>query len=189
MSELKEASGGQGFLMDADSFLGQELLDAKQDSEVEGEKYLTFHLKQTAYGVPITRIKEIIEYGGITRIPMTPPCIRGVLNLRGNVVPIINLGERLEIGGSDVSRKSCIIIVEVSDDDETMDLGFVVDGVERVISIADDHVEAAPAFGAAIKSDFIFGMGNVDDNFVTLLDLDTVLSVSALGDLVAAVVD
>lgn len=188
MSELNETSA-KDFIMEADSFLGQELLDAKHEQDVEGEKFLTFSLHNTAYGIPIKRIKEIIEYGGITRIPMTPASIRGVLNLRGNVVPIIDLCERLEVGSSDVSRKSCIIIVEIDDDDEKIDLGFIVDGVEQVIAIGDDNIEAAPAFGATIKSEFIGGMGNVDDSFVTLLDMDTVLSVQALSDLVEAVVD
>lgn len=188
MSELNETSG-TGFAGATDSFIGQDMLDSGLANEVEGEKFLTFRLKNTVYGVEIKRIKEIIEYGGITRIPMTPPCIRGVLNLRGNVVPIIDLAERLDCGSEAVSRKSCNIIVEVEDEGEKMDLGFVVDGVDQVVGIDDDHIEAAPAFGTSIKSEFISGMGNVNDSFITLLDMDAVLSVKGLGDLVEAVME
>ncbi|MDH5651424.1 MAG: chemotaxis protein CheW [Gammaproteobacteria bacterium] len=188
MSELRESSMKKSSGK-ADSFVGHDLLDTSLAQEVEGEKFLTFRLHKTAYGVEIKRIKEIIEYGGVTRIPMTPPCIRGVLNLRGNVVPVIDLGERLEVGTEADTRKSCIIIVELHDEGEKLDLGFIVDGVDQVVGISDEHIEAAPAFGASIKSEFISGMGNVKNDFVTLLDLDVVLSVKGLGDLVEAAMD
>ena len=173
----------------AEGLLGEELIEGGVAHDVEGDKFLTFKLNDTAYGVEITRIKEIIEYGGITRIPMTPPSIRGVLNLRGNVVPIIDLAERLECGSGDVSRRTCVIITEVKDEGEVMDIGFVVDSVEQVVGIHEDHIEAAPAFGAEIKSEYICGMGNVDEKFVVLLDMDTVFSVTELTALVEAAMD
>lgn len=188
MSELNDTSGAS-FAEANENFIGQDLIDGTLAHEVEGEKFLTFRLKNTIYGVEIKRIKEIIEYGGITRIPMTPPCIRGVLNLRGNVVPIVDLAERLECSGGDVSRRSCVIIVEVEDEDEKMDLGFVVDGVDQVVGIDEDHIEAAPAFGTTVKSEFISGMGNVNDGFITLLDMDTIFSVKSLSDLVEAIME
>lgn len=188
MSELNDTSVPS--LNDvAEGLLGEELIEAGIDREVEGDKFLTFRLDDTVYGVEITRIKEIIEYGGITHIPMTPPSIRGVLNLRGNVVPIVDLAERLECGGGDVSRRTCVIITEMEDEGEIMDIGFVVDAVDQVVGIHEDHIEAAPAFGTEIKSEFISGMGNVDDNFVVLLDMETVFAVNELIELVEAAME
>lgn len=187
MSELNNTSAPS--LNDvAQGLLGEELIEGGIDRDVEGEKFLTFRLNDIALGVEITRIKEIIEYGGITRIPMTPPCIRGVLNLRGKVVPIVDLAERLECGGdSDITRRTCVIITEMEDDEgDVMDIGFVVDAVDQVVGIQADHVEAAPAFGAEIKSEYICGMGNVNDKFVVLLDMDMVFSVKELAALVEA---
>lgn len=189
MSELNDTSTPS--LNDvAEGILGEELIEGGIGHEVEGDKFLTFRLNDTSYGVEITRIKEIIEYGGITRIPMTPPSIRGVINLRGNVVPVIDLAERLECGGdNDVSRRTCVIITEMEDEGEVMDIGFVVDAVEQVVGIHEDHIEATPAFGTDIKSDFICGMGNVNEKFVILLDMDSVFSVKELMDMVEAAME
>lgn len=184
MSELNDTNA-QNLNEVAQGILGEELIDGGLDHEVEGDKFLTFRLNKTAYGVEITRIKEIIEYGGITRIPMTPPCIRGVINLRGNVVPVVDLAERLEVSyESEVSRRTCVIITEMEDEGEVMDIGFVVDAVEQVVGIQEDHIEATPSFGTDVKSEFISGMGNVNEKFVTLLDMDSVFSVEDLAELV-----
>ncbi len=189
MSELNDTNATN--LNDvAQGIIGEELIDGGIAQEVEGDKFLTFRLHNKAYGVEITRIKEIIEYGGITRIPMTPTCIRGVINLRGNVVPVVDLAERLEVGSDhDVSRRTCVIITEMEDEGEVMDIGFVVDAVEQVVGIHEDHIEATPSFGTEIKSDYICGMGNVNDKFVILLDMDTVFSVDELATLVEEAMD
>lgn len=184
MSELND-SNTQMLKDTAQGILGEELIEGGIANEVEGNKFLTFKLYDTAYGVEITRIKEIIEYGGITRIPMTPPAIRGVINLRGSVVPVVDLAERLEVANnSDVSRRTCVIITEVEDEGEVMDIGFVVDAVDQVVGIHEDHIEATPSFGTDVKSEFISGMGNVNEKFVVLLDMATVFSVEELGALV-----
>jgi len=183
MSELNGTSAPS--LNDvAEGLLGEELIEGGIANEVEGDKYLTFRIDETSYGVEITRIKEIIEYGGITRIPMTPPSIRGVLNLRGNVVPIVDLAERLECSSGEVSRRTCVIITEVEDEGDVMDIGFVVDAVEQVVGIHEDHIEATPSFGTKVKSEYISGMGNINNKFVILLDMDTVFSVTELATLV-----
>ena len=184
MSELNDTNA-QTINDVAKGILGEELIDGGIALEVEGDKFLTFRLHNTSYGVEITRIKEIIEFGGITRIPMTPPCIRGVINLRGNVVPVVDLAERLEVANdSEVSRRTCVIITEVEDEGEVMDVGFVVDAVEQVVGIPEENIEASPSFGTDVKSEFICGMGNVNDKFVILLEMDTVFSVEELGALV-----
>lgn len=188
MSELRDTNA-PGLNDIAQGLLGEELAEGGIAHEVEGDKFLTFRLKDTTYGVEITRIKEIIEYGGITRIPMTPPSIQGVINLRGNVVPVVDLAERLECGGGDVSRRTCVIITEMEDEGEVMDIGFVVDTVDQVVGIHEDYIEAAPSFGTDIKSEFIYGMGNVNDRFVVLLDMDKVFSVNELAALVEAAME
>ena len=183
MSDLNETSAmsqneaGQSMIMD-------ELIEGV-GHDVDGEKFLTFQIDGTAYGVDITRIKEIIEYGGITHIPMTPPCIRGVINLRGNVVPVVDLAERFEVSQQkEVTRRTCVIITEVEDEGEVMDIGFVVDAVDQVVGIPEERIEATPSFGTDVDSKYIFGMGNVNEKFVTLLDMDTVFAVDELATLV-----
>lgn len=171
------------------SIVGDELAEVI-DHEADGDKFLTFQIDKTIYGVEITRIKEIIEFGGITHIPMTPPCIRGVINLRGNVVPVVDLAERFGVSHhKEISRRTCVIITEVEDEGEVMDIGFVVDAVDQVVGIPEDRIEATPSFGTEIDSKYICGMGNVNEKFVTLLDMDTVFSVDELATLVEQAIE
>ena len=155
------------------------------DIESTGTKYLTFKVAGELLGTEIDNINEIIEFSEMTRVPLTPPHIRGVSNLRGNVVPIIDLAVRLGKKSSEVTKKTCIIIVEMDDDGEKMDIGFVVDEVDEVLDIHADAIEPAPQFGADISSDYINGMGKVDGQFVILLLLNEVLSITGLSELVS----
>lgn len=158
--------------------------DAENLSEMAEElnKYLTFRLGDADFGIDLLRIKEIIEYASVCDIPMAPPHIRGVINLRGNVVPVIDLAKRIGIDGDEKSSKrSCIIIIDVKTEDESIDLGVVVDGVNKVYEIEEDEVEHAPAFGANIRADFIKGMGRIDRQFITLLKLSQVLDINELA--------
>lgn len=159
-------------------------------SKLQGErqnlsKHLTFHVHDGVYGVEIACVKEIIEYGTITRVPMAPRHIRGVINIRGKVVPIIDLAERLEKPSGQTDKRTCIIVVGIEDEDEVVDLGFVVDMVDEVIDLAEDEIEPAPSFGTEVRSDFIVGMGQVEEKFFVLLDLNQVMSVVELSELVA----
>ena len=147
----------------------------------DNDKYLSFELKGMTYGVDILGIKEIIEYGQVTKIPMAPAYIRGVINLRGNVVPIIDLAVRLGKERLSSSKKTCIIVLENEQDGDTMVLGFVVDSVNEVIDIIPESIETTPSFGMDIRTDFIGGMGRVNNRFVILLDLDKVLSIKELS--------
>ena len=153
----------------------------------EHVKYLTFIVNEGVYGVGISDVKEIIEYPSLTRVPMTADFIRGVINLRGNVVPVIDLAVRLGKESEATSKRTCVIIIELLSDDEKIDVGFVVDGVNEVVDIDDDDIEAAPAFGAEIRSDFISGMGKRNDKFVVLLDLAHVLSINELAELTESI--
>ncbi len=155
-------------------------------SEMEntGTKYLTFKVDGELFGTEIGVINEIIEYNEMTRVPLTPPHIRGVSNLRGNVVPIIDLAVRLGKKRGETTRRTCIIIIEMDDDGEKMDIGFVVDEVDEVLDIYAKDIEPAPQFGVDIRSDYINGMGKVDEQFVILLLLSEVLSIKELSDLI-----
>ncbi|MDH3325429.1 MAG: chemotaxis protein CheW [Gammaproteobacteria bacterium] len=151
----------------------------------QSAKYLTFNVNGDVYGSEIDYIQEIIEYGAITRVPLTPKYLRGVINLRGNVVPVIDLAIRLGKEASQVTKRTCIIIVEMkSIDDEVVDIGFVVDEVDEVLDIAADNIAAPPQFGSDIRTDFILGMGKLSGKFVVLLQLEEVLSIAELADLV-----
>ncbi len=149
----------------------------------ENAQYLTFVLGGEMFAVGILHVKEIIEYGNLTEIPMMPPFIRGVINLRGAVVPVIDLAARFDGQRSQVGKRTCIIIVEVEDKDSAHDIGIMVDAVSEVLEIPGCEIEPPPAFGARIRADFIHGMGKVAGKFVILLDINRVLSVDEIATL------
>lgn len=144
-------------------------------------QYLTFVLGGEVYGVSILVIREILEYQEPTSVPMMPDFIRGVINLRGSVVPVVDLSLRLGKQSSEVGKRTCVVIIEISHEEEKMQIGVVVDAVNEVLDIAPENIEAAPSFGAKIRTDFISGMGKIDDHFVVLLNIDHVLSVEELS--------
>ena len=144
-------------------------------------QYLTFLLGGEMFAVGILNIKEIIEYGSVTEIPMVPPFIRGVINLRGAVVPVIDLASRFGGKRSEISRRTCIVIIEVVDQDFRSDIGILVDAVSEVLEIPASEIEPPPSFGAKIRADFIFGMGKVSGKFVIILNIDKVLSVEEIA--------
>ena len=155
--------------------------EADDKPKEETAQYLTFYVAQERYAIAILDVKEIIEVGNITRVPMTPEHIRGVLNLRGNVVPIVDLSARLGKGVCKLSKRSAIILVEVSDRAERQMLGMLVDEVHEILEIDCSHLQPAPDFGTAIRTDFIHAMGRVDDLFIILLDINPVLSTAELS--------
>lgn len=157
------------------------------EENIEEHQYLTFVINQEAYGITILAIKEILEYGELTRIPMVPSFIRGVINLRGSVVPVVDLAVRMGAESAQVTKRTCIVIIEITHEDEVMDIGIVVDAVNEVLDIPPEEVEPAPNFGASIRLDFIRGMGKVNNKFVILLDVNRVLSVEELSLLDGAV--
>jgi len=151
-------------------------VDARSDHVQETHQYLTFMLGAEVFAIGILHIKEIIEYGKLTTVPMTPDFIRGVINLRGAVVPVIDLSRRFGGVRSQISRRSCIIILELHSDEDRHVIGVVVDAVNEVLDIQDAEIEAAPAFGTSVRSDFIAGMGRIQESFVIILDVNNVLS-------------
>jgi purine-binding chemotaxis protein CheW len=153
---------------------------------VEPTQYLTFMVGKELYAIGILGVREIIEYHKLTEVPMMPPAIRGVINLRGSVVPVVDLSARFGRTPSEVTKRTCIVIVEQELDGERQVLGVVVDAVNQVLDIPQQDIEPAPTFGTKIRSEFIQGMGKVDGKFVVLLDVARVLSIeqaAALADL------
>jgi purine-binding chemotaxis protein CheW len=149
----------------------------------ESTQYLTFFLAGERYAIAILDVHEIIEIVQITRVPMTPRYIKGVINLRGNVVPVVDLRARLGRDPAEVTKRSCIILVEVARDSEGdgQVIGMLVDEVNEILEIPPDHLQPPPDFGTDIRTDFIQAMGRVDDQFLVLLDINHVLSVEELA--------
>lgn len=145
------------------------------------QQYLTFSLGGEVFALGILNVKEIIEFGNVTEIPMMPAFIRGVINLRGAVVPVIDLSARFGGAASTVSRRTCIVIVELGDGEERQDLGVIVDAVNEVLEIPRADIEPPPSFGAKIRADFIQGMGKVEGRFVIILNVDRVLSTQEIA--------
>ena len=146
-------------------------------------KYLTFLLSDKLYAISILKIKEIIEYGTVTPIPTMPSFVCGAINIRGGAVPVIDLMQRLEGNKSVISRRSCIVIVEVKHAHVTLSIGIVVDSVNRVMDFKPDEIEPPPTFGGVIRTDFIEGMGKSNEDFIIILNIDSALSMEDLKEL------
>jgi len=143
-------------------------------------QYLTFHLAGEEYAIGLLQVKEIIEYDAITKVPMTPPWIRGVINLRGSVVPVIDLAVKFGQPQSPVGKRTCIVIVGVELGGEQTVMGVVADAVSQVMELPPQEITPPPAFGTKIRTDFLKGMGKAGKKFVLILDTDRVLSADEL---------
>lgn len=147
---------------------------AGEDSSAQ---YLTFYLRDEMFGMNIKPIREITDYGHITKVPMMPDYVRGVVNLRGNVVPVIDLPVRFGWKASPLNKRTCIVMLELENGDRTpINIGIVIDSVSEVLDIEADHISAPPKMGTAISPSFISGMGRVNDKFIVLLNAETALS-------------
>lgn len=152
-------------------------------------QYLTFMLGGETYALGILNIKEIIAYGDLTEVPMMPAFVRGVINLRGSVVPVIDLMARFGKGSTQIAKRTGIVIVETAaenEDDGRQDIGIIVDAVNEVVDIGQQEIELPPSFGTGIRPDFINGMAKRNGRFVILLNGDRVLSVDEMTALSAA---
>ena len=158
-------------------------IGAGTDQTRTAKQYLSFMLAGETFGIGILCIKEIIEYSGLTEVPMMPASIRGVINLRGAVVPVLDLAVRFGKQAGEVTKKTCVVIVEIRTDKDRHVMGVVVDAVNAVLKIAENEIEPPPSFGAKIHADFIEGMGKVNGKFVILLNVGQVLSYEELGAL------
>jgi purine-binding chemotaxis protein CheW len=143
-------------------------------------QYLSFFLAEEEYAVGILRVREIIELGALTRIPSMPDWIRGVINLRGTVVPVIDLALKLGLRPTPVTKLTCVVIVEASLDGISRTMGVLVDSVSQVIDLSTQDIESPPTFGTKIRADFLLGVGKIDGKLALLLDIDQVLSQTEL---------
>jgi purine-binding chemotaxis protein CheW len=162
---------------------------AKAKKHVEAEilqQYLTFRIGNENYGLELSKTREIIEYGGITEVPLMPNFLRGVINLRGDVVPVIDLAVRLGRQPIEVKKRTCVIVVELQNNQQNHVLGLLADAVSEVIEIDDDNIEDVPSFGANIRAEFIQGIAKQGEEFVVLLDANNTLSIRELSHLVEA---
>ncbi len=163
----------------------QPLLQDAAPESAGRQQFLTFGLNDEVYGIGILHIHEIIEYGNLTVVPLMPDFISGVINLRGNVVPVINLARRFDQQPREINKRSSIIIVEIeTGDDSFAEAGIIVDNVNEVIDLGADEIAPVPTFGTRIRTDFIQGMGRVNDQLMILLDINHVLAISEISAIV-----
>jgi purine-binding chemotaxis protein CheW len=142
----------------------------------ETTQYLTFKLDEEVFALDVAKVREILEYTTVTKVPRTPDFMRGVINLRGSVVPVIDLRLKFGMSRTEQTVNTCIIVTEVGMDDETILLGALADSVQEVNEMEPEQIEAAPHVGTRLNTDFIKGMGKQDSNFVMILDIDKVFS-------------
>ncbi len=150
--------------------------------EARAGKYLTFVLGEEEYGIEILKVREIIGMVDITSIPQTPDYVKGVINLRGKVIPVIDLRLKFAMAAAEQTEETCIIVVDLSG----VEVGTVVDKVSEVLNVAAQDIENAPSFGAAVDTDFILGMGKTNDRVTILLNIDKVLDADEIATLGSA---
>jgi purine-binding chemotaxis protein CheW len=149
-------------------------------------QYLTFGLSSEVFAVEVGKVREILDYTTITKVPRTPEFMRGVINVRGSVVPVVDL--RLKFGMTQTERTlgTCIIVLEIAVEGETIVLGALADSVQEVIELEPEQIEPAPRIGVRVRNEFIRGMGKTDSGFIMILDIDTVFSSGELDMVVEA---
>jgi purine-binding chemotaxis protein CheW len=142
----------------------------------KGGKYLTFSMADEEYGIGILKIREIIGMMPITTVPCTPEFVKGVINLRGKVIPIMDLRLRFKMAAMDYTDKTCIIVVEIEGQAKTIQIGAVVDSVSEVLSVGGNDIEETPSFGTKLDTEYILGMATMEGGVKILLDIDKVLN-------------
>ncbi len=164
----------------------EQTLKALTDKE---GKYLTFALGAEEYGLEILKVREIIGHMDITAVPQTPDYVKGVINLRGQVIPVVDIRSLFGMETKEITEETCIIVVEVLRENRKFNTGVVVDQVSEVLDIKGEQIEEAPQLGSSVNTDFILGMGKVNDAVKILLDIDKVLNCSGLNQFAKSVED
>lgn len=152
-------------------------------SITESIQYLTFKLADEIFALDVAKVREILEVTTITKVPQTPDFMRGVINLRGSVVPVVDMRLKFGMSMTEQTVNTCIIVVEISLDGDSLVLGALADSVQEVVEMEAEKIEPAPHIGTKLNTDFIRGMGKVDDHFVMILDIDKIFSSAELADL------
>lgn len=146
----------------------------------ETRQYLTFRLGNEIFATEVAKVREVLDFTTITQIPRTPDFMTGVINLRGSVVPVVDLRLCFEMSKTEKTRNTCIVVVEILLDNESIIIGALADSVEEVIDLGAEQIEPAPKIGTHIRTDFIKGMGKRDAEFIMILDIDRVFSAEEL---------
>jgi len=157
--------------------------DDNREKEQDVKQYLTFMIGGEEYAISLLKVKEIIEYDTVTQVPKTPEWVRGVINLRGSVVPVIDLAVKFRLPASVAGKLSCIVITEVECEGEATVMGVMADSVRQVIDLKGDDVEEPPSFGTRVKVDYLLGMARSGRKFCLILDTEKVLSTDELLEL------
>lgn len=147
------------------------------------KQYLTFQLEEEVFGVDVIHIREILEFTTVTKVPKTPDYMRGVINLRGSVVPVLDMRLKFGLTQTEKTVDTCIIVVEVLFEKENTIIGALVDSVQEVFELEPDQIEPAPRIGINLDTEFIKGMGKKDDHFIIILDIDKVFSAEVIGSI------
>jgi purine-binding chemotaxis protein CheW len=155
-------------------------MEIKEQEAAVQQQYLTFFLADEEYAVNIQKVKEIIEYSSVTKVPKVPRWIRGVINLRGNVVPVVDLAVRFGLDERPITKTTCIVIVEVQQESENTVMGLIADAVNQVIELNPGDIEQPPAFGTRVRLEYLAGMGKLGKKFALILNIDRVLSAAEL---------
>ena len=150
-------------------------------SITETNQYLTFKLEDEVFALDITKVREVLDFTVVAKVPETPDFMLGVINLRGSVVPVVDMRLKFGMSRTEKTVNTCIIIVEIEIDGETTILGALADSVQEVMDLDPDQIEPPPRIGTRLKTRFIKGMGKRDDNFIIILDIDKVFSVDELA--------
>jgi purine-binding chemotaxis protein CheW len=148
-------------------------------SSVPRTQFLSFVLAGEEYAVEILRVKEIIEYDSLTRVPAMPPAVRGVINLRGRVVPVVDLALRFGLPESVITPRSCIVMVEIGTDEGALVMGIITDAVSEVLDLTAEQIQPPPSFGTSVGCEYLDGMAEASKKFVMLLNIDRALSADA----------
>ncbi|MEW5902538.1 MAG: chemotaxis protein CheW, partial [Acidobacteriota bacterium] len=143
-------------------------------------QYLTFKLENEIFALDIAKVREVLDFTAVTKVPRTPDFMRGVINLRGNVVPVVDMRLKFGMSGTEKTVNTCIIITEIDIEEEKTVIGALADSVQEVIELEPEQIEPAPRIGTRLKTEFIRGMGKRDDHFIIILDIDKVFSTDEL---------
>lgn len=160
-------------------------LDSEKAAAAAGDMvlYLTFLLGKDLFGIQVSEIREVIEFKQVFKIPRVPDYLKGVINLRGEVVPIIDLHSRFYNAKCSITGTTSIVVVEIDDDEHKIPIGVMIDSVKAVTELYENNIEAVPEIGSRIKSDFIEGIGKLDDQFVILLKVQNILNIDELSNI------
>lgn len=139
-------------------------------------QYLTFSLSDELYALEVSKVKEVLEYEPITRVPKTPDFMRGVINVRGGIVPIVDLRLKFDLPAQEQTVDTCIIVLEIAIENETITVGTIADNVHEVVEIQPEEIEATPRIGTRLDTDFIEGIGKSNDRFLVILNIDKILT-------------